>query len=174
MKNANDIVKDIARTKLSEYGAGEVEQATESTTAPAPRVPKYAKPARKSPYARKSTSQEDYAKLVPAIKTPSVLSKAKVDELLVKCRELPTPDSPQKNYAGYTIEEWSTLVDVISRYAADVCEGAGLQYKSFLSPEQFRKAMSAAMLHAFNHVDPYDKRIRFISVDGKLEGGFKG
>ena len=158
-----EAVDKIVRKKLNEYANVEREEVTPAKTYTPSRPTKVAKTY------RRVTTQEEYEKLVPAIKTPSAFSKAKVDEVLVQCRELPTPDKPQKNYAGYSRQEWDTLLEVLSRYTADVCEGAGLQYKSWLSPEAFRKALSLALQENFLHVDPYDNRKRYISVDGRID-----
>jgi len=93
-KQANDVVNKIAGSKLADYGI-EREAPTAKTTAPRKTYTQKYTP-------KPATSYEDYAKRVPAIQTPSVFSKAKVDEVLMRCRELPTPDKPQKNYAGYS------------------------------------------------------------------------
>lgn len=162
-----ETVKTIAKKKLGEYGAETKEVAASYRT---PRKPmKSVSKLYAQKRTQKRTSASDYAKLVPAIKTPSAFSKVKVDEVLLQCCELPTPDEPQKNYAGYSREEWDTLLEVFARYAADVLEGAGLEYKGFFAPEAFKKAVSLALQENFFHRDPYDGRRRFISVDGRID-----
>lgn len=159
-KQANEVVESIVRKSMDAYVTRE--EAKPAKT--------YTSPRKKTTYTpRPTTSYDDYAKTVPAIKTPSAFSKAKVDEVLVQCRELPTPDKPQKNYAGYSRKEWDTLVEVVTRYTADVCEGAGLHYKGMFSPDAFKRAMSVALQENFFHHDPYDKRNRYISVDGRID-----
>lgn len=161
MSEASKVIDTIVKDKLSDY----VDVSKVREVKPA----KTYTPRKTVTTGRKSTSADDYAKFVPAIKTPSVFSKAKVDEVLMQCRELPTPDKPIKNYAGYSRKEWDTLVDVVARYMADVCEGAGLHYKGMFAAEGLRKALSVAMQENFFHHDPYDKRNRYISVDGRID-----
>ena len=169
MSEANKAVDTIVRTKLSEYNTSEPEVAA---TTPAPSKPTHKTRntySRNKPATRRVTSYDEYAKRVPAIQTPSVLSKEKVDAILLQCRELPTPDKPIKNYAGYSREEWDKLLEVLARYMADVCEGAGLQYKGSMSVNWFRKGLSVLLQESFMHADPYDKKRRFISVDGRID-----
>ena len=160
-KQANDVVNKIAGSKLADYGI-EREAPTAKTTAPRKTYTQKYTP-------KPATSYADYAKRVPAIQTPSAFSKAKVDEVLMRCRELPTPDKPQKNYAGYSRKEWDMLVDVVSGYMLDVVEGAGLISKGSMSGATVRKHVSLMMQEAFMHEDPYDKKRRFISVDGRID-----
>jgi len=161
-------VDKIVRKSLDAYST-EKEGTQVAATTSVPKSTYGRKTATKATASRSVTSYEDYAKQVPAIRTPSVFSKAKVDEVLLQCRELPTPDKPQKNYAGYSRKEWDTLVEVVTRYTADVCEGAGLHYKGMFSPDAFKRAMSVALQENFFHHDPYDKRNRYISVDGRID-----
>lgn len=162
-KQADEVVKEITRSKLSDYGLEETREAPTAKTI-APRktyTPRYTpKPA---------TSAEDYAKRYPAIQTPSVLSKAKVEQVLLDCRELPTPDKPQKNYAGYSRQEWDKLVEVVTHYTLDVVEGAGLVSKGAMAGAVVRKHVSLMLQEGFMHEDPWDKKRRFISVDGRID-----
>ena len=181
MKKADDVIKDIAKKSLASYGIEKEEQATVSGntsdlfSAPqsnhevATRKYRTKKPVYTAPR-RPVMSREEYLKRHPEAATPSVASKGKTDELLLACQELPTPDQPIKGYAGYSREEWDKLVTIIARYTADVAEGAGLLYKGgMFCPENLRKALSVALQENFSHVDPYDKRRRAISVDGRID-----
>ena len=169
MTDATKVTDKLVKTKLADY-----------STEPKPKpvqTPDLFASGRRQPSTRKTktyspkpvTSAADYARKYPAIQTPSALSKAKVDQLLLDCRELPTPDKPQKNYAGYSRDEWDRLLAVVARYTADVCEGAGLHYKGNMAVEHFRKGLSILLQESFMHHDPYDKRNRFISVDGRID-----
>ena len=165
-KQASDVVGAIVREKLSDYvEMGEQTRGAELAKAKAPRAKTKSAPV--SP--RRVTSYADYAKRVPAIQTPHVFRQAEVDRVLLDCRELPTPDKPIKNYAGYTRQEWDKLLDVVVRHMADVCEGAGLVYKGSMSVGHFRKGLSVLMQESFVHRDPWDERNRFISVDGRID-----
>lgn len=115
-------------------------------------------------------TREEWLKSNPEAATPSVSSKAKVDKVLLACRELPTPDKPIKNYAGYSRKEWDKLVDVMSSYMGDVAEGAGLIYKGgMFGPDDLRKGMSMLLQKCFKHQDPWDQKYRSISVDGRID-----
>lgn len=178
--NADNAVEKIVSKSMEAYGLRDEKPKPAATdffddleddeewTRPAPRRQTY-KPAYKPAQTRRVTSKEDYEKMVPAIKTPSVFSKAKVDELLLQCRELPTPDKPQKNYAGYSRKEWDTLVDVVAKYLLDVVEGAGLECKGIFFKSSLREDLSLTLQKHFNHRDPYDQVRRMISVDGRID-----
>lgn len=175
--DTKDAVEKIVDAKLSDYDTSEKPTPVAKTGGGGDLLSghmsklygrKPAKPKRVQGY-RPATSYDDYKKLVPAIETPSVFSKAKVDEVLKQCKELPTPDSPQKNYAGYSRTEWDTLLEVVSRYMLDVVEGAGLHVKGGFSPDGLRADLSLTLQRHFMHHDPYDKRNRWISVDGRID-----
>lgn len=161
-KPVESVVKKIVSDKLSDYV--EVREAETAKPTAARKTATY-----KAPAARRVTSYDEYAKRTPAIRTPSVFSKAKVDEKLLRMQELPTPDKPIKNYAGYSREEWDFVLDEASGYLADVLEGAGLVYKGGFSVSHFRKGLSILLQESFKHRDPFDKRNRFISVDGRID-----
>ena len=181
MKKINDAdqaIEKITKGKPSSYGIEEEQTAAKQDLFPsAPHsnhdvaTRKY-KPRRKTNYApmRPVMSREEYIRLHPEAATPSVSSKARVDKLLLACQELPTPDQPIKGYAGYTREDWDKLVSIIASYTADVAEGAGLIYKGgMFCPDNLRKSLSLALQANFSHHDPYDKRPRSISVDGRID-----
>lgn len=181
MKKADDVIKDITKKSLASYGIEKDEQvptptvstdlfaAPQSNHAIATRKYKTKKPVYTAPR-RPVMSREEYLKRHPEAATPSVASKGKTDELLLACQELPTPDQPIKGYAGYSREEWDKLVTIIARYTADVAEGAGLLYKGgMFCPDNLRKGLSVLLQENFSHIDPYDKRRRSISVDGRID-----
>ena len=180
MKNDNpdNAIEKITKKQLSSYGIEEEQTAAKQdlfSSAPHSNhdiaTRKY-KPRRKTKYApmRPVMSREEYLKRYPEAATPSVSSRANVDKLLLACQELPTPDQPIKGYAGYTREDWDKLVSIIARYTADVAEGAGLIYKGgMFCPDNLRKSLSLALQANFSHHDPYDKRPRSISVDGRID-----
>lgn len=165
-KQTSDVVGAIVREKLSDYvEMGEQTRGAEVAKAKTPRAKTKSAPV--SP--RRVTSYADYAKRVPAVQTPHVFRQAEVDRVLLDCRELPTPDKPIKDYAGYSRAEWDKLLGVLASYMADVCEGAGLHYKGSFAVGSFRKGLSVLLQQHFMHHDPYDKRNRFISVDGRID-----
>ena len=178
--NADNAIEKIVNKSMEAYGLHEEKpkqtdrgffddlESDEEWMRPAPRRKTY-KPAHKPVQNRRVTSREEYERMVPAIKTPSVFSKAKVDETLSACRELPTPDKPIKNYAGYSRKEWDLLVDVVSKYLLDVVEGAGLEVKGMFSSQGLRNELSLILQKHFSHRDPYDQIRRMISVDGRID-----
>jgi hypothetical protein len=178
MKNINEAIDEIVGESMSSYGLEKEKPAPENlpirnTGSSSPNASS-AKTRRAIYHApRKSakpvTSQLDWQEKYPASQTPHVFNQAKVDDLLLRCRELPTPDKPIKNYAGYSREEWDKLLGVLSTYLADVAEGAGLLYKGGFSADAFRKDLSILLQVHFKHHDPYDHRNRYISVDGRID-----
>lgn len=158
-------VDKIIDKTLSSYVELDREEAKPAKTYTSSRKTSQWKPA----YQRRVTSYDDYVERVPAVQTPSVFTKAEVDAVLLQCRELPTPDKPIKNYAGYSREEWDTLLGVLASYMADVCEGAGLVYKGGMAVGHFKNGLSVLLQESFAHRDPFDKRNRYISVDGRID-----
>ena len=178
INDADQAIEKITKGKLSSYGIEEEQTAAKQDLFPsAPHsnrdiAPRVHKPRRKTYSAPKRPvmSREDWIKMHPEARTPSVMSKGKTDETLLACQELPTPDQPIKGYAGYTREEWDKLLYVVARYMADVVEGAGLIYKGGLfCPDNFRDGLSLLLQQNFSHHDPYDQRPRSISVDGRID-----
>ena len=176
MKKANEVIADLSKQSLASMGVESKEQtASKQDLFPATDWNSSKKSKRhvySAPVAprRPVMSRQDWLKSHPEAATPSVMSKAKVDKTLLACRELPTPDQPIKNYAGYSREEWDKLVGVMSTYMGDVAEGAGLIYKGgMFGPDDLRKGMSMLLQKCFKHQDPWDQRYRSISVDGRID-----
>lgn len=178
MKNINDAIDEIVSDSMSNYGIEQEKPKPQilpstgfgnsrSTVSPAKtRRAVYHAPAKTKKPAK---SVLEYRDRWPASATPHVLSKAKADETLLQCRELPTPDKPIRNYAGYSREEWDKLIEVLGSHFADTAEGAGLIYKGGFSARAFRKDLSILLQVHFKHLDPYDSKYRFISVDGRTD-----
>ncbi len=155
-KQAKDVVNTITRSKLSDYGVTEKREApTAKTTAPRKTYTQKYTP-------KPATSYADYAKRVPAIQTPSALSKAKVDGKLMALRELPWPEDT----ARYSRSDYERLVSVLADYVLDVTEGAGLINQG-TAGTALRDALSALLPDHFKHLDPHDGKYRVISVEDK-------
>lgn len=105
------------------------------------------------------TSYEDYAKQFPAIQTPHVLSKEKVDATLLKCRELPWPDG---DFASYEPKDKDVLIATLYRYFNDVVEGAGLYIKGGDERDKLRERLWKIVTDHYFHKDPYDNQYRVI------------
>lgn len=155
-KQAKDVVNTITRSKLSDYGVTEKREApTAKTIAPRKTYTQKYTP-------KPATSYADYAKRVPAIQTPSALSKAKVDGKLMALRELPWPEDT----ARYSRSDYERLVSVLADYVLDVTEGAGLINQG-TAGTALRDALSALLPDHFKHHDPHDGKYRVISVEDK-------
>lgn len=176
MKKADQVIEDISKQSLASMGVESKEQTaakqdlfptTDWNSSKKSKRRTYTAPVKSQ---RPVMSRQEWLKLHPEAATPSVSSKAKVDKTLLACQELPTPDQPIKNYAGYSREEWDKLVGVMSSYMADVAEGAGLIYKGqMFCPQEWRDGLSVLMQKCFTHTDPYDHKRRYISVDGRID-----
>ena len=130
MSETKDIIAKKMATQLG-LQLGEPEVADEL---PAPksggikivRTPDNTK--RKTPYTPKPLSTpEQYRKVAPESQTPSVYTKFKVDKSLLALQDKVVFEDP--NVGRYSKEDWEKIVFDISRYLADVCEGAGFIYK---------------------------------------------
>ena len=175
MKKANEVISDLSKQSLASMGVESKEQ-TASKQDLFPATDYKPKSVKRHVYSAPVTTRrpvmprQDWLKSHPEAATPSVMSKAKVDKTLLACQELPTPDQPIKNYAGYSRKEWDKLVGVMTSYMGDVAEGAGLIYKGgMFGPDDLHKGMSMLLQKCFKHCDPYDKRYRSISVDGRID-----
>jgi hypothetical protein len=120
------------------------------------------KPTKPIAYAPRVTSAQDYATMFPAIQTPSVLSKAKVDEKLKALQELPWPHDT----AVYKRKDFERLVSTLADYLLDVTEGAGL-INSGDAGSALRDALAVIVTDNFKHRDPYDGKYRDITVEDK-------
>ena len=156
--DAKKTVDAIANKKLGDLGVSKplvIEDNTFTTKAYSPRKTKVV---RKS--APKSvTSYEDYAKQWPAIQTPHVLSKEKVDATLLKCRELPWPDG---DFASYEPKDKDVLIATLYRYFNDVVEGAGLYIKGGDERDKMMERLWKIVTDHYFHKDPYDNKYRVI------------
>ena len=183
MKKANDVIDNITKKSLASYGVKSEEQETAATvstdlfsatddygvsTKPKTKRRIHSRTAKQM---RPVTPRAEYAKRYPESQTPSASSRASVDKVLLDCRELPSPDQPIKGYAGYTQEEWDKLLTVVTRYMADVVEGAGLIYRgpTMFGVDRWRDGLSLLMQECFRHRDPWDDKYRSISVNGRIE-----
>ena len=79
-------------------------------------------------------------------KTPSVMTKMKADKNLLALQSL-------HDKGVYTFEDWQELVQVLSSYFADVCEGAGLQYNGGTSYLGLQRAVSDVLKYRFKVVE---------------------
>jgi len=119
---------------------------------------------RKTKVVRKSapkpvTSYDDYAKQFPAIQTPHVLSREKVDKVLMQCRELPWPDD---EYATYVTKDKNVLIGTLYRYFNDVAEGAGLYIKGGNERDKMMERLWRIVSDHYFHKDPHDQQYRVI------------
>ncbi len=105
------------------------------------------------------TSYEDYAKQFPAIQTPHVLSREKVDKVLMQCRELPWPDD---EYATYVTKDKDVLIGTLYRYFNDVAEGAGLYIKGGNERDKMMERLWRIVSDHYFHKDPHDQQYRVI------------
>ena len=157
-KQADNVVSEIVSKKLNDL----VEVKREE-----PKPYKSKAPRRTTTFApayapRPSTSAADYATRYPAIQTPSVLSKAKVDEKLKAMQELPWP----KETAVYKRADFERLVSTLADYMLDVTEGAGL-INAGTAGSALRDALASVIPDHFKHRDPFDGEYRVISVEDK-------
>ena len=154
-KQADNVVSEIVSKKLNDL----VEVKREE-----PKPYKSKAPRRTTTFTRvvprSSTSAKDYATLFPAIQTPSVLSKAKVDAKLMALRELPWPEET----ARYSRADFERLVSTLADYMLDVTEGAGL-INAGNAGSALRDALSSVIPDHFKHRDPFDGEYRVISVE---------
>ena len=79
-------------------------------------------------------------------KTPSVMTKMKADKNLLALQSL-------HDKGVYTFEDWQELVQVLSSYFADVCEGAGLQYSHHTNYLNLQRAVSDILKYRFKVVE---------------------
>ena len=79
-------------------------------------------------------------------KTPSVMTKMKADKNLLALQSL-------HDKGVYTFEDWQELVQVLSSYFADVCEGAGLLYNGSTSYMGLQRAVSDVLKYRFKVVE---------------------
>lgn len=79
-------------------------------------------------------------------KTPSVMTKMKADKNLLALQSL-------HDKGVYTFEDWQELVQVLSSYFADVCEGAGLLYNGSTSYLGLQRAVSDVLKYRFKVVE---------------------
>ena len=156
-KQADNAVSKIVSKKLDDLVEVKREEPNPFKST-APRKP--TKPIAYAP--RRVTSAEDYATMFPAIQTPSVLSKAKVDEKLKALQELPWPHDT----AVYKRKDFERLVSTLADYLLDVTEGAGL-INSGDAGSALRDALAVIVTDNFKHRDPYDGKYRDITVEDK-------
>jgi len=156
-KQADNAVNKIVSKKLTDLVEVKREEPNPfKSTAPR----KTTKPIAYAP--RRVTSAQDYATMFPAIQTPSVLSKAKVDEKLKALQELPWPHDT----AVYKRKDFERLVSTLADYLLDVTEGAGL-INSGDAGSALRDALAVIVTDNFKHRDPYDGKYRNITVEDK-------
>ena len=156
-KQADNAVNKIVSKKLNDVVEVKREEPNPfKSTAPR----KTTKPIAYAP--RRVTSAQDYATMFPAIQTPSVLSKAKVDEKLKALQELPWPHDT----AVYKRKDFERLVSTLADYLLDVTEGAGL-INSGDAGSALRDALAVIVTDNFKHRDPYDGKYRNITVEDK-------
>ena len=156
-KQADNAVNKIVSKKLTDLVEVKREEPNPfKSTAPR----KTTKPIAYAP--RRVTSAQDYATMFPAIQTPSVLSKAKVDEKLKALQELPWPHDT----AVYKRKDFERLVSTLADYLLDVTEGAGL-INSGDAGSALRDALAVIVTDNFKHRDPYDGKYRDITVEDK-------
>jgi len=154
-KQADNAVNKIVSKKLTDLVEVKREEPNPfKSTAPR----KTTKPIAYAP--RRVTSAQDYATMFPAIQTPSVLSKAKVDEKLKALQELPWPHDT----AVYKRKDFERLVSTLADYLLDVTEGAGL-INSGDAGSALRDALAVIVTDNFKHRDPYDGKYRNITVE---------
>ena len=156
-KQADNVVSEIVSKKLNDLVEVKREE-PKPYKSKAPR--KMTKPIAYTP--RQATSAKDYATRYPAIQTPSVLSKAKVDEKLKAMQELPWP----KETAVYKRADFERLVSTLADYMLDVTEGAGL-INAGTAGSALRDALASVIPDHFKHRDPFDGEYRVISVEDK-------
>lgn len=95
---------------------------------------------------RTRSEKDDYAKRVPAIVTPSVLTKARVDAKLVRLRgEFQLRDGRAEIDAA----AWDMLVETVMGYLLDVCEGSGMILRSGADADRVRAAVEGMMRDSF-------------------------
>ena len=158
-KQADNAVSKIVSKKLDDLVEVKREEPNPFKST-APRKP--TKPIAYAP--RRVTSAEDYATMFPAIQTPSVLSKAKVDEKLKALQELPWPHET----AVYKRKDFERLVSTLADYLLDVTEGAGLINARGEAGGLIREELASIITSgAFKHRDPYDGKYRDITVEDK-------
>lgn len=156
--DAKKTVDAIANKKLGDLGVSKplvIEDNTFTTKAYSPRKTKVVRKSAPKPV----TSYEDYAKQWPAIQTPHVLSKEKVDATLLKCRELPWPDG---EYASYEPKDKDVLIATLYRYFNDVAEGAGLYIKGGNERDKMMERLWRIVSDHYFHKDPHDQQYRVI------------
>ena len=174
MTDAKKVTDKLVKTKLADYN---------TQPAPKPVSKPVAKPVTRSiwddqgdmfasrgrqPSTRQTTvnspkpytSAKDYKARYPAAQTPSVLSKAKVDQRLKAMQELPWP----RETAVYSRLDFERLVSVLADYMLDVTEGAGL-INSGTAGTALRDALAKIIPDHFKHCDPFDGEYRVISVE---------
>jgi hypothetical protein len=155
-KQADNVVSEIVSKKLNDL----VEVKREEPKPYKSKAPRRTTTFTPAYVPRPSTSAKDYATRYPAIQTPSVLSKAKVDEKLKAMQELPWP----KETAVYKRADFERLVSTLADYMLDVTEGAGL-INAGTAGSALRDALASVIPDHFKHRDPFDGEYRVISVE---------
>lgn len=112
------------------------------------------------PGMRRMQERREYVARMPAVETPSVFTKAKVDEALRALAGRPGIDGME---AVYRPEDWDVLVSEVTGYLLDVVEGAGLVVKSRFAGGVIRAAVGQALLEQTQHWGS-DDRYRKIVV----------
>lgn len=96
-----------------------------------------------------------------ALKTPSVFSRAKVDETLLDVRA--RADVSGETGARFSEEDWAILSDTVRRYLLDVVEGCGLIVRSGEHIEEIGQTLDG-MLRGMLFLEEKTGRFRELQV----------
>ena len=110
----------------------------------------------------------DVAAWREAVKTPSVFSRAKVDETLRRMRA--KADCSGVSGARFSEDEWAEVVDTVNRYLLDVVEGCGFIVRSAEHIEEIKRSVDET-LRGMIYLDEEAGRFRDVVVSKEVKDG---